>query len=122
MERVITEDTIRFMDNGTEKAAFQEKLEGESVLITISGAVSGDITNALLDEMTALIVAGQGITVNLEKTTYLASSVMGVFLQMERRLEEKGKYMRIIQMPQNIYDEFKARGLHELLEIEVKRS
>ena len=122
MERVITEDTICFMDNGIEKASFQEKLEGESVLITISGAVSGDITNALLDEMTALIVAGQGIMVNLEKTTYLASSVMGVFLQMERRLEEKGKYMRIIKMPQNIYDEFKARGLHELLEIEVKRS
>ena len=68
MERVITEDTICFMDNGIEKASFQEKLEGESVLITISGAVSGDITNALLDEMTALIVAGQGITVNLEKT------------------------------------------------------
>ena len=122
MERVITEDTIRFIDNGTEKASFQEKLEGESALIAISGAVSSDITNALLDEMTALIVAGQGITVNLEKTTYLAPSVMEVFLQMEKRLEAKGKYMRIIQMPQNIYDEFKARGMHELLEIEVKKS
>ena len=122
MERVYTEDAIRFMENGTEKAALQEKVEGESIQISLSGAISGDITHTLLDEMTALIVAGQGITVNLESASYLAPSVMDTLLQMEKRLEEKGKIMRLIQMPQPIYDDFKARGMHEMLEIEVKKA
>ena len=122
MEREYTEDTIRFLDQGTEKASIQEKQEENGILLKLSGAITGEITNALLDEMTALIVAGQDITVDLENTTYLSASVMDVFLKMERRLEEKRKYLQIVQMPPQIYEEFKARGMHELLEIEVKKA
>ncbi|MBQ9252442.1 MAG: STAS domain-containing protein [Clostridia bacterium] len=122
MERVYTEDSIRFMDQGREKAAFQEKVENGVVLFALSGAISGEITNTLMDEMTALIVAGQGLVVDLDRATYLSASAMEVFLRVEKRLEDQGKYLRIVQMPQEIYDTFKSRGMHELLEIEVKKA
>ena len=122
MESVYAEDGIHFMENGTEKAAFLEKMEDQGILISLRGAVSGEMANALMDEMSALIVSGQGITVVLEETTYLSPSIMEVFLRMENKLEEKGKYLRIIRMPQSIYNEFKARGMHELLEIEVMKA
>ena len=122
MERVYTEDMIRFIEDGAEKACFQESSEGETATLTLSGSISGEINNALLDEMTALIVAGQGMIVNLSGVKYLSPSSMEILLRMERKMEEKGKYLRIIQMPQFIYDIFKARGMHELLEIEVMKS
>ncbi len=121
MERVYTEDTIRFMEKDQEKASIREQQDGNNILMSLTGSISGEITNALLDEMTALIIAGQGITLNLSDVTYLAPSVMEVFLQMERKLEEKNKILQITQMPQSIYNEFKARGMHDLLEIEVKK-
>lgn len=119
MEKKYEEDGIHFLENGTEKAVFLEKIENQGIVISIHGAVSGEMANTLMDEISALIVAGQEISVDLEKAAYLSPSVMEVFLRMEKRLEEKGKYLRIIRMPQNIYNEFKARGMHELLEIEV---
>ena len=121
MEREYSEDTIRFLEHGTEKASITETIEGNTVLMFLSGVISGEVTNVLLDEMSALIVAGMEITVNLDNAQHLAPSVMEVFLQMERKLEEKGKYLRIVQTPQSLYDEFKTRGMHELLEIEVKK-
>ena len=122
MEKEFTNDSIRFLDKGEEKAMIHEAENDGVIMITLSGKLSGEVANTLLDEMTALIVAGQGIVVDLEKTTYVSPSVMEVFLRMEKMLEKNNKFMRISNMSQEIYDEFKARGLHELLEIEVKKA
>lgn len=122
MEKEFTNDSIRFLENGEEKAVIHEAENNGVIMITLSGKLSGDVANTLLDEMTALIVAGQGIVVDLDQTSYVSASVMEVFLRMEKMLEKNNKFMRITNMSQQVYDEFKARGLHELLEIEVKRS
>ena len=122
MEKEFTNDSIRFLEQGEEKAVIHEAENDGVIMITLSGKQSGDVANTLLDEMTALIVAGQGIVVDLDQTSYVSASVMEVFLRMEKMLEKNNKFMRITNMSQQIYDEFKARGLHELLEIEVKKS
>ena len=121
MEKEFTNDSIRFLEHGTEKAVINEAANNDIITISLSGNLSGEVANTLLDEMTALILAGQGIIVDLDKTTYVSASVMEVFLRMEKLLEKNNKYMRITNMAQMIYEEFKARGLHELLEIEVKK-
>ena len=121
MEIVYIEDTIRFIEGGEEKASFQEKLDGNMVVLSLGGTISGEINNALLDEMMALIVADQVLVLNFKNVTYLSPSSMEIILKMERKMEEKGKYLRLIEMPQNIYDIFKNRGMHELLEIEVMK-
>ena len=122
MEKEYTGNSIRFLSQGAEKALILEEADKEVINISLSGELTGEVANVLLDEMTALIVAGQGIVVNLDKTVYISASVMEVLLRMEKRLEAKNKYMRIIQVSPEIYGEFKARGLHELLDIEVKKN
>ena len=122
MERQYSDDSIKFVDQGIEKALIHEEIGEAAITITLSGELSGEVANTLLDEMTALIVSGQGIVVNMESVVYVSASVMEVLLRMEKLLEQKNRYMRIVQMPQAIYNEFKARGLHELLEIEVKKN
>lgn len=121
MEKEFTNDSIRFLEQGTEKAVISEAVNSEMTTIALSGELSGEVANTLLDEMTALILAGQGILIDLDKTTYISASVMEVFLRMEKLLEKNNKYMRITNMTQTIYEDFKARGLHDLLEIEVKK-
>lgn len=121
MELEYSIDTIRFLDHGSEKALLREKLDKESVTVGLSGSLSGDVANTLLDEVTALIVAGRSIVIDLEGAVYISPSVMEVLLKVEKRLEQNNKFMRIVQCPQEIYDTFKARGLHELLEIEVRK-
>lgn len=121
MEKEYTGNSIRFLSQGAEKALILEEADKDVITVSLSGELTGEVANVLLDEMTALIVAGQGLVVNLEKTVYISASVMEVLLRMEKRLEEKNKYMQIVQAPQEIYNEFKARGLHELLDIEVMK-
>ena len=122
MEKEFGSDSIRFLDNGVEKACIAEAEADGVITITLSGTLSQETANTLLDEMTALIVAGQGIVVDLEKTTYVSASVMEALLRTEKLLEKSNKYLRIINMSQDVYDGFKARGLHELLDIEVKKA
>ena len=121
MEKEYTGNSIRFLSQGAEKALILEEADKDVITVSLSGELTGEVANVLLDEMTALIVAGQGLVVNLEKTVYISASVMEVLLRMEKRLEEKNKYMQIVQARQEIYNEFKARGLHELLDIEVMK-
>ena len=122
MEKEFGSDSIRFLDNGVEKACIAEAEADGVITITLSGTLSQEIANPLLDEMTALIVAGQGLVVDLEKTEYVSASVMEALLRTEKLLEKSNKYLRIINMSQEVYDGFKARGLHELLDIEVKKA
>ncbi|MBQ6513427.1 MAG: STAS domain-containing protein [Clostridia bacterium] len=122
MEKEYTEDSIRFVLNGAEKAAIKEEAADNIIKITLSGELNSEVANTLLDEMTALVVAGQGIVIDLDQTSYVSASMMEVFLRTEKLLEKNNKFMRIAGMSQKIYDEFKARGLHELLDIEVKKA
>jgi len=122
MEKEFGSDSIRFLDHGVEKACIAEAEADGVITITLSGTLSQEIANPLLDEMTALIVAGQGLVVDLEKTEYVSASVMEALLRTEKLLEKSNKYLRIINMSQEVYEGFKARGLHELLDIEVKKA
>ena len=119
LQKSFSEDGIRFLDQEKEVAGIREEIAEGKATFFLSGAMNSETANDLADEITALIISDQEIFVNMEGVTYLSSSVMETLLRMEKKLEQKGKYMQILQMPQIIYDGFKARGMHELFEIEV---
>ena len=119
MQKIFSEDSIRFTEQDQEIAAIREETGEGKVTFFLTGSLNSETANDLADEMAAMIISGQEILLNMEEVTYLASSVMEALLRMEKKLEEKGKFMQILRMPQKIYDDFKARGMHELFEIEV---
>ena len=119
MQKIFSEDAIRYLDLDQEVASIREEITEGKTTIFLTGTMNSETANDLADEMTALIISGQEMQLNMEGVSYLASSVMEALLQMEKKLEEKGKFLQILRMPQKIYDEFRARGMHELFEIEV---
>ena len=121
MEREILEDGIRFVKDGKEAAAIHETIDEEKkeVIVTLSGSLTGETANDLLDELNALVIAGCGIRVDAGKVDYMAASMGNVFLNTENKLEEQNKYLKIVNLPVMIYEEWKKRGLHDLLDVEV---
>ena len=122
MKKTITDDIIQFYNNGKMTASLEERIEDGSVVFLLKGQFPGEIANDLWDELVSCIISGQGITLDLSAAEYISSSMMDVFLRIEQRMEAQGKTMMLIHVPLHIYDLFKKRGLHELLEIEVERN
>ena len=69
----------------------------------------------------ALITAGKGIELNLKGASHLSPSVGIAFLALENKLESCGKTMRMTHVPPAIYQVFRARGMHELFEMELEQ-
>ena len=89
--------------------------------MALCGAFNSDMANDVFDEMTALISAGQGIVLDLGEAAYLSPSINIVFLSVENKLEEAGKTMRMVHVPDSIYREFRKSGIHELFEMELEK-
>ncbi len=121
MEKEFGEGVISFVEDGVKKAAIYEQEEGNGILVRLEGAMNRETANTLRNELSARILSGQKISVDLSGVTYLSASVMDILLQEEIKQESSGKTIPLKQMPQQIYDSFKARGMHELFEIEVKQ-
>lgn len=121
MERIYQTDGILFQKDGVEVAKIQEVIGDELVCMTLSGSFSSDIANDLLDEMMALISVGKGIELNLAEVLHFAPTVNRVLLAVENRLEESGKIMRMVHVPESIYQSFRKSGMHELFEMELKK-
>lgn len=121
MERIISEDGIKFLRDGQEVASLQEQMNDQGIQVAMSGSFPGELSNDLWDEIGSLIIAGQEVSLHLGRAEYLSPSVMDVILRLEQRLEKKGKFLLLTHVPEKIYADFKKRGLHELLEIEVEK-
>ena len=122
MERRVTEDTIHFIrPDGQEAAAMRETVKDGQVLVQLSGTFSGELANDLLDELSSLVIAGMGVTVDAEKAEYFSPSISQVFLRINSKLEEKNAFLRIVNLPMKLYQEFEKTGVHAMLEIEVAK-
>ena len=121
MERRTTDDAICFLKDGNEIATIQETIQDGQVIISLKGSFPGELANDLMDEISALMIAKMGIVVDAGAAEYFASSIGEVFLRTEKKLEEQGKWLRIVNMPSKLFEEFKKKGLHDLLDIEVAK-
>ncbi len=118
----VCEDGLNLIrSDGKVTATIREHIDNQDVTLQMSGELSGDVALDLLDEMTALHLAGKRIIVDLKDATYLSASVAEVFLKMEQRVEQKdpNQTLRIINVSRDLFNRFKKIGLHQSLDIEV---
>ena len=121
MQRIYTEDGIRFLkDDGTEQGLIRETAGENGMSVELSGSFPAETAADLWDELAALAVAGQGITLDMKQLKYLSISAMNALLQVEKRLEARNDCLLLQHMPRKIYEEFRKKGMHELFEIEVE--
>ncbi len=121
MERITTEEGIRFLQDGMEKAAILEAIGEREVTVSLVGSFSGGLAYDLMDELSSLMIAGKGIVIDAAGADYFSSSVCEVFRRTELQLEEQQKTLKIVNLPQKLFEEFRKNGLYDILEIEVAK-
>ena len=119
MEKLYLGDSICFIEGQEERARIKEIVENDCVVFQLFGVFSGETTHDLLDELISVSMSKKDIVLDMEKVQYISSSVLEVFLRVEKKAESNKKTLKFIKVNQNIFDEFKKNGMHELFDIEV---
>jgi anti-sigma B factor antagonist len=65
-----------------------------------------------------MLAVNDSCTVNFEKLEYISSSGLGVLLSVQKRLNESGKSLRLVNLNRHIREVFRIAGFDQIFDIE----
>ena len=123
MKRIVTGDSLKFVDDGGKEIAEleEQKKEKDVWLIRLKGSISNDCAYDAADELFALISVGNGIILDMADTAYISDTFSERLVQLQIEMEgTEFESMPIQNMPQAIYRSLKELGRIASLDYELK--
>ena len=126
-ERVIEDDLITYY-RGEEKLFWLKETEEENgVRLVFSGEMLSETVHEFRDELMAFASVGVNMIIDFKEIKYMAVAYMQALLEVQVELDKaqkkdgsqsKNAEMKLINVPQTLYDEMEKTGVTELLLIE----
>ena len=96
----------------------QTKKAGEVIVLEISGRIDAFTSEKLESELHSIMNAGKlKFVINFEKTNYISSSGLRVFLGAHKKLSENKGQIKFSNMPDPVLKVFALAGFDKIFEI-----
>lgn len=118
IQRKVENDTLHLFDGSTEILSIAESVEGNKVLIKLSGMLRSDTAHDFQDELIALTMLNMNMILDMSKVEYISSTCQQVLLAVQQKMDELGKgSLLITNMTPKLKAEFDSVGFSQLLDI-----
>lgn len=112
-------DVIVIYEGDKKDFWIQETAREKCVEVSLGGRLKSAYVHEFSDELLALVSIGMNLILDLSAVTYISSSFMKALLAVQQTIDKKDAVeLKLIQLPDHIYDEFEKTGFSELLDIE----
>lgn len=121
LRRKMEGDVLCLLDGETQVLSMQEAQDPDTNVITIvvTGDLKNDTAHDFGDELLALAGFGQDIVLSLEGVGYISNMAMHALLDVQKRLDERGKGSLTLQkIKPEVMEAMESTGMTELLMIE----
>lgn len=96
----------------------QERKSADVILVDISGRIDSFTAEKLEEDLSAMINAGkQKFIINFEKTNYISSAGLKVFLAAYKKLSPNNGKIKFVNMPDSVLKVFAIAGFDKFFEI-----
>lgn len=123
LSRRVNKQTLELIENSESIIlSIAERVEGNSVVFTLCGALRNDLVYEFDDELSAAVSVGKNLVLDMAELTYIAGASLKVLLRIQQKLDSMpgGVEMKLINVGGEIMKVFSESGLNEILDIEEK--
>src|SRR5690625_578185 len=94
--------------------------EGDNVIVRLDGELDVYTAPKLKRKLLPLTEkAGNKVEIELQKTSYLDSTGLGVFISAYKSANQHNSQLKFVHLQSRVLRLFKVTGLHEIMDIEV---
>lgn len=112
-------DTISIFEGDKKDFWLQETAGEKHVEVYLGGQIKTAYVHEFSDEMLALVSIGMNIILDFSAVTYMSSYFMKALLSVQQTMDKKDTVeLKLVKLPDKIYEEFEKTGFSELLDIE----
>ena len=112
-------DTIAIYEGDRKDFWIRETAGEKHVEVFLGGQLKSSYVHEFSDELLALVSIGMNIILDFSAVTYMSSYFMKELLNVQRTMEKKDTAeLKLVKLPDHIYEEFEKIGFSELLDIE----
>lgn len=112
-------DTIAIYEGDRKDFWIQETAGEKHVEISLGGQLKSAYVHEFSDELLALVSMGMNLILDFSAVAYMSSYFMKALLSVQRSIDKKDAVeLRLVKIPDNIYEEFEKNGFSELFDIE----
>lgn len=99
--------------------SISEKFENNSLDIKLAGSIVTEAAHEFEDELFACVVVCKNINIDFEKVNHISSMGLNTLLSLQKILdEEPNSELRLYNVSDSVYEEFKTVGFNDLFIIE----
>ncbi len=112
-------DTIAIYERDRKEFWIQETAGEKHVEVYLGGQLKTAYVHEFSDELLALVSIGMNIILDFSEVTYMSSYFMKALLTVQQTMDRKDAVeLKLVKLPDNIYEEFEKTGFSELLDID----
>lgn len=112
-------DTIAVYEGGRKEFWIQETAGEKHVEVYLGGQLKTNYVHEFSDELMALVSIGMNLILDFSAVTYMSSHFMKALLTIQQAMDKKdAAEIKLVKIPDNIYQEFEKTGFSELFDIE----
>lgn len=119
MIKRIEADAIIFSDVSGDILTMNEIKTDSGIVIAFCGELRSEIARDLHAELETIVSVNIPIELDFAKVTYIASSIQGVLLHVQQKIDELKKSAMVLRnVPSSILNEFENTGIIDCLNVD----
>ena len=123
MIRSMTDNEILYtQEDGAEIARMKEELQQTTALVTLSGALTTELSYDLGDELKALLMTGCHVRLDMQQVTRISAAIGDILLKTQHDAEHYHKRLVLCRVSEAVVKTLKSSNLYYSLDIETEEA
>ena len=117
----MTDNEILYtQEDGAEIARMKEELQQTTALVTLSGALTTELSYDLGDELKALLMTGCHVRLDMQQVTRISAAIGDILLKAQHDAEHYHKRLVLCRVSEAVVKALKSSNLYYSLDIETE--